>query len=469
MLVAVVSRYGGRGEQVANFVAESRNSFFEASMHRFHRHASMAVASRHLCRSLYQVTRSVPAKRKCLPPWRTAAPRTSRAFSTCYSWRVDDRKDDQSPPSNPDTMAPSEDSPMQITAEATASSPSEPIDSPAPSSAEVEEVLGEDADSDGLDLSFLDSSELKTPSQPITVADLDPEARADYEAMPRDQREKWLATENHFAALLENNELDDDEDLTRSVNMVEREIDRDHPMPPMKLDKKDVGFWAEDEDDELTLSEDGDDDYDENNITTVAESQLELHREVREYMRIAAWDMPLLGKFAKKFKQPSLDQLLRFRYTTYMGESHPAQKKVVVEFCIKDLPGLSQQQQDKLIKLVGVRYHPDTDVVRMSCEKFEEAAQNKRYLGDLVGKLVTEAKDETETFADVPFDFRHHKPKKAARFPEEWKLKPERVQELLEARKEAKLLGEGRTIVDGSRLVEEYITVLPQIRGPVRV
>jgi small subunit ribosomal protein S35 len=152
-----------------------------------------------------------------------------------------------------------------------------------------------------------------------------------------------------------------------------------------------------------------------------------------------------------------------------MGESHPAQKKVVVEFCIKDLPGLSQQQQDKLIKLVGVRYNPDTDVVRMSCEKFEEAAQNKRYLGDLVGKLVTEAKDETETFADVPFDFRHHKPKKAARFPEEWKLKPERVQELLEARKEAKLLGEGRTIVDGSRLVEEYITVLPQIRGPVRV
>ena len=330
-------------------------------------------------------------------------------------------------------------------------------------------MLVEDADRVGLDLSFLDPSELKTPSKPITVADLDPEARADYEAMPRDQREKWLATENHFVALLENNELDDDEDLTRSVNMVEREIDRDHPMPPMKLDKKDVGFWAEDEDDELTLSEDGDDDYDENNITTVAESQLELHREVREYMRIAAWDMPLLGKFAKKFKQPSLDQPLRFRYTTYMGESHPAQKKVVVEFCVKDLPGLSQQQQDKLIKLVGVRYNPDTDVVRMSCEKFEEAAQNKRYLGDLVGKLVTEAKDKAETFADVPFDFRHHKPKKAARFPEEWKLKPERVQELLEERKEAKLLSEGRTIVDGSRLVEEYITVLPQIRGPVRV
>lgn len=439
-------------------------------MHQLLRHTKMAVASRHLCRSLYQVTRSVPAKRKCLHPWRTPATQTARAFSTSYSWRVDDRKDDQPLPPNPDTQAPSESSPTQIAAEATVISPSEPIDSAlrAPSSAEVQEVFSDDDNSDGLDLSFLDISELKTPSNPITVADLDPEARADYEAMPTDQREKWLATENHFAAMLENNELDNDEGLTRSVNMVSREISRDYPMPQMKLDRKDEGFWAEDEDDEFGLSEDADDDYDENNITTVAESQLELHREVREYMRIAAWDMPLLGKFAKEFKKPSLDQPLRFRYTTYMGESHPAQKKVVVEFCIKDLPGLSQQQQDKLVKLVGVRYNPDTDVVRMSCEKFEEAAQNKRYLGDLVGKLVTEAKDETDTFADVPFDFRHHKAKKVARFPEEWKLKPERVQELLEARKEAKLLSDGRTIVDGSRLVEEYVTILPQIRAPVR-
>jgi small subunit ribosomal protein S35 len=429
----------------------------------------MAVASRHLCRSLYQVTRSVPAKRKCLQPWRTPAPQTSRAFSSCYSWR-DDRKDDKPTPSNPDAQAPSEGSPTQIASDAIAARPAEPIDnpSPGPSNAEVTEAVGDDADNDEFDFSSLEISEMNTPSKPITVADLNPEARADYEAMPRVKRERWLATENHLAAIIEDNDLDDNEEITRSVNLVTREISRDFPMPRMNMERKDIGFWAEDEDDEFGLSEDADDEYDESHITTVAESQLEVHREVREYMRIAAWDMPLLGAFAKRFELPSLDSPLRFRYTTYMGESHPAQKKVVVEFCIKDVPGLSQQHQDKLIKLVGVRYNPDKDVVRMSCEKFPEAAQNKRYLGDLVAKLVAEAKDEKETLADVPFDFRHHKPKRVAKFPEEWKLKPERVQELVAARQEAMLLGEGRTIVDGATLVEEYVAVIPQMRAPAR-
>lgn len=383
---------------------------------------------------------------------------------------MDDRKDDQPPPSNPDAQAPSESSPTQLASDAIAATPAEPIDSlpPGPSQSEVEEVVGDGAESDGLDLSSFEISEMKAPSKPITVADLDPEARADYEAMPRDQREKWLATENHFAAMIENNELGDNEEITRSVNLVSREISRDFPMPRMTMERKEIGFWAEEEDDEFGLSEDADDSYDESHITTVAESQLEVHREVREYMRIAAWDMPLLGTFAKQFQLPGLNQPLRFRYTTYMGESHPAQKKVVVEFCVKDLPGLSQQHQDKLIKLVGVRYNPETDVVRMSCEKFPEAAQNKRYLGDLVATLVTEARDEKETFADVPFDFRHHKPKAVAQFPEEWKLKPERVQELLSARQEAKLLGEGRSIVDGGKLFEEYVAVLPQMKAPPR-
>ncbi len=74
-----------------------------------------------------------------------------------------------------------------------------------------------------------------------------------------------------------------------------------------------------------------------------------------------------------------------------MGEFHPAERKVVVEFCPKDLP-LSETQQLKLIKLVGTRYHPGKDLVRMSCDMFDHQAQNKRYLGDLLQKLMTEAK-----------------------------------------------------------------------------
>lgn len=83
---------------------------------------------------------------------------------------------------------------------------------------------------------------------------------------------------------------------------------------------------------------------------------------------------------------------LRFRYTTYMGESHPAEKKVVLEFSPADMPALTDLQRDKMRKLLGTRYNPEQDTVRMSCEMFETQAQNKRYLGDLVDSLLVEAR-----------------------------------------------------------------------------
>ena len=71
---------------------------------------------------------------------------------------------------------------------------------------------------------------------------------------------------------------------------------------------------------------------------------------------------------AKPFVPPTADMPLRFRYTTYLGEQHPAEKKVVMEFCTADMPGLTEIQRAKLKKLCGVRYNPETDIVKMSCE-----------------------------------------------------------------------------------------------------
>lgn len=74
-----------------------------------------------------------------------------------------------------------------------------------------------------------------------------------------------------------------------------------------------------------------------------------------------------------------------------MGEFHPAEKKVVVEFSPEDF-GLTEVQQMKLRKLAGPRYNPEKETIKMSCESFEHQAQNKRYLAELVEKLVVEAK-----------------------------------------------------------------------------
>lgn len=75
-----------------------------------------------------------------------------------------------------------------------------------------------------------------------------------------------------------------------------------------------------------------------------------------------------------------------------MGEQHPAEKKVVLEFSPADMPNLTEVQRYKLKKLAGVRYNPETDIVKISCEMYETQAQNKRYLGDVVDSLLIEAR-----------------------------------------------------------------------------
>lgn len=99
----------------------------------------------------------------------------------------------------------------------------------------------------------------------------------------------------------------------------------------------------------------------------------------------------LATDLAKPFEPPSTNTPLRFRFTTYMGEYHPAEKKVVVEFSPEDF-GLTEQQQLKLVKLAGVRYNPEKKIVKISCESFEHQAQNKRYLAEQVEKLLDEAR-----------------------------------------------------------------------------
>jgi small subunit ribosomal protein S35 len=83
----------------------------------------------------------------------------------------------------------------------------------------------------------------------------------------------------------------------------------------------------------------------------------------------------------------------------------------------------------------------------MSCESFETQAQNKRFLGDTIGKLLAEARDpNADSFEDVPLDLRHVENKRMQRkqkallrarlgnpntgFPVEWRMTAERRAEL---------------------------------------
>ncbi|KAL0942192.1 mitochondrial 37S ribosomal protein mS35 [Colletotrichum truncatum] len=223
-------------------------------------------------------------------------------------------------------------------------------------------------------------------------------------------------------------------------------------------------FWY-DEDDPTAETENVMDEFDEDDITPMAHGKLDEIREHRHYHRIMAWEMPLLAKLAKPFEPPAKDEVLRFRYTTYMGEFHPAEKKVVVQFSPADL-NLTPVQANKLRKLAGSRYNPETDIIKMSSEKYENQAQNKRYLSDLVDKLVANAKDSKDTFEDIPLDTRHHQFKSKPKFPVEWRMTEERRKELeafrLQELKSEAAKEEGGQIVDGADKIKEFLSAPPK-------
>ncbi|PSN73710.1 hypothetical protein BS50DRAFT_629700 [Corynespora cassiicola Philippines] len=237
---------------------------------------------------------------------------------------------------------------------------------------------------------------------------------------------------------------------------------------PEEAPSKD-GFWAEGEE-----SLGADEDYYGDDLTSLGHAELEQHRELRHYARLIAWELPLLNQLARPFTPPTAQTPFRFRYTSYLGESHPATNKVVVEFAVQDMPNLTQLQRDKLIKLAGPRYNPDTDIIKMSCEQYDTLDQNKRFLGDTISALLTEARDAKDDFADVPFDFRHHKPKVRHEFPKEWILTPERKKYLDNKRAEAARLEDEKInngqLLDGQKIIETSLPfTAPPAPEPVMV
>ncbi|KAL5343765.1 mitochondrial ribosomal subunit protein-domain-containing protein [Aspergillus crustosus] len=298
---------------------------------------------------------------------------------------------------------------------------------------------------------------------------LNKEEREMYDLMSEDEREAFDAENRRVVA--EFNDPQTRANMFAQIDKHVSKIDREYPMTFTEGRSKIQGFWASDEDDEFGVVEDQDDDFHDDDITSMAHAELELHREIREYARIAAWDMPLLSQLAKPFALPDESHILRFRYTTYLGESHPAETKVVVELSTRDLVPkyLSEEQRQTFLKLVGTRFNPDTDIVRMSCEKFNTRAQNKRYLGDLIESLVKESK-EGDSFSDIPLDLRYHKSKTKARFPESWVLTEQRKKQLEADRAAgARAEAERKGVVSGTQVISQAIKVLPSLNPALRV
>lgn len=111
---------------------------------------------------------------------------------------------------------------------------------------------------------------------------LSPEERAAFDAENQRIVADFNDLEKRAAAFAE---------IQKSVDQIDKQEDiRFEDIRP-----KTKGFWAEDDGDEMAQVEDGDEDIQDNEITSMAHAELEMHREMREYARIAAWDMPMLS------------------------------------------------------------------------------------------------------------------------------------------------------------------------------
>lgn len=292
-----------------------------------------------------------------------------------------------------------------------------------------------------------DSEDLAPYFNPKLFATLSPDEQAVYRTLTPTERKQYPRVRDTLEQEFDR-ETRFSRDLEVTTNQHAEELERDFPTPRERVQKRpEDNFWNMGEGAEGIGPED---EVREDDISSTAHAELEQHREIREFMRRAAWEMPMLARLARPFEPPEAkgeQGVLRWRYTTYMGEMHPASRKVVVEFKPSELPGLEDKGQvEKFCKLAGTRYNYLTGKVKMSCENFETQAQNKRYLGDTVQALLREARDlSKDDFKDVPLDTRHLKVKKRYRFPEEWLLTEERKAEL-EAKRKGVMLEEGKRV-----------------------
>lgn len=131
------------------------------------------------------------------------------------------------------------------------------------------------------------------PVPEYSVDLLSPEQRSMYDLMSPDERAAFDQENRRMVA-----EFNDPVQRAAAFKDLEKrvqQIDKEEDLRFEDLRPRQPGFWAEDEPDEMAQVEDGDEDVADDELTSMAHTEVELHREMREYARITAWDMPMLS------------------------------------------------------------------------------------------------------------------------------------------------------------------------------
>ena len=157
------------------------------------------------------------------------------------------------------------------------------------------------------DSDFASKRSKKTPTAAPSFYDTlqHPEDRKLYDSLTPEERIEYEEAYAKFDAEMSSPAVQRElqAGLSQAVYEFNQEVPPSDPVPNRRIKH---GIMSMGEDDEIDSGED--DIFQGDDISSLAHGQLEQQREIRQYARIAAWEMPLLASTA-----PSSPPLLTFR------------------------------------------------------------------------------------------------------------------------------------------------------------
>lgn len=134
---------------------------------------------------------------------------------------------------------------------------------------------------------------IQEPSKPFVfdVSALSPNDRHTYNLLSSEDKIKFEEEAKLFHEYMNSPKVESE--LNSEVSQALAESAQQFEPAEIKIPRIKVGLMAMGEDEEQESGED--DEFEGDDITSLAHAELEQHREMREYARIAAWEMPMLS------------------------------------------------------------------------------------------------------------------------------------------------------------------------------
>ncbi|KAL3817561.1 hypothetical protein ACHAXA_010580 [Cyclostephanos tholiformis] len=87
----------------------------------------------------------------------------------------------------------------------------------------------------------------------------------------------------------------------------------------------------------------------------------------------------------------------RFALPPYVS---PGEHRVTVKVALAAIPFKNELEKEIFLEIVGSRFDPKKGDLKLSSEKFASRIENKRYLVDMIERIVSNARKLAKEFAD---------------------------------------------------------------------